>query len=396
MGDRARLAAVASKFKERFGSAPEGLFSAPGRTELGGNHTDHQHGRVLAAAVNAYNVCAAGRNDSGVLRLVSEGYDPVEITTGEYEPRSEERNTTAALVRGIAAELGVPAGTGADILVSSGVPGGSGLSSSAAFEVLLAVALDSLVCGGARSPIELAIISQRVENVYFGKPCGLMDQAASAVGGVVAMDFKDPEAPVIEPIPFNLKAAGYALCLVDSGSDHADLTDEYASIPAENSAVCALFGKAVLRELSQAEFMSRLPQVREICGDRAALRALHFFSEDRRASDQANALRCGNFQEFLRLVRQSGHSSALYLQNVTPAGQVRRQELLLTIAVCEQILGGRGAARVHGGGFGGAAQAFVPLDMLDEFIDRADSALGAGRCRVLDIRAEGGTREELI
>ncbi len=396
MSDRTRLAAVAGGFSEHFGRAPEGLFSAPGRTELGGNHTDHQRGRVLAAAVNAYNVCAAGRNNSGVLRVISEGYAPVEIKTGEYEPRAAERNSTAALVRGIAAELGVPAGAGADIFVSSGVPGGSGLSSSAAFEVLLSVALDSLICGGARSAIELAIISQRVENVYFGKPCGLMDQAASAVGGVVAMDFKDPEAPLIERIPFDLSAAGYALCLVDSGSDHADLTEEYASIPAENGAVCAVFGKTVLRELSQAEFMNRLPEVREKCGDRAALRAIHFFSEDRRAADQANALRCGNFQEFLRLARQSGQSSALYLQNVTPSGQIRRQELLLTIAVCEQTLRGRGAARVHGGGFGGAAQAFVPLDMLSEFIDRADSALGAGRCRVLDIRAEGGIREELI
>lgn len=396
MSDRARFARIASEFNSSFGYAPTAFFSAPGRTELGGNHTDHQHGRVLAAAVNAYNACAAARSESGIIRVISEGYATVEVKTGEYELREDEKNSTAALVRGIAAELRVPAGEGADIFVSSGVPGGSGLSSSAAFEVLLCVTLDNLFCGGKRSAIELAIISQRVENVYFGKPCGLMDQAASAVGGVVAMDFKDPNAPIIERIPFDLHKAGYALCLVDSDSDHADLTDEYASIPFENRAVSEVFGKTVLRDVSQEAFMRRIPEVRVKCGDRAVLRALHFFSEDIRAADQANALRAGNFQEFLRLVRQSGRSSALYLQNVTPAGQIRHQELMVTIAVCEQLLGGRGAARVHGGGFGGAAQAFVPLNMLDEFIEIADAALGAGRCRILDIRAEGGIREELI
>ena len=300
------------------------------------------------------------------------------------------------MIRGVAARmaaLGCPLqDAGLDAYVVSNVPGGSGLSSSAAFEVLIGTMLSELFWNGKSSAVEIAQIGQYAENVFFGKPCGLMDQTASSVGGVVAIDFADTAHPAVESISLDLHAQGYALCILDSGAGHADLTGEYAAITDELRAVSHHFGKEVLREVPEADFLRELPALRKEAGDRGVLRAFHFYAENQRAADEAQALRDGDFDRFLELVRASGRSSAQYLQNVVPTGQTEHQELMVTIALSERILAGRGAVRVHGGGFGGTAQAFVPLDLLEEFKTRTEEVLGAGSCHVLSIRPVGGTR----
>ncbi len=390
-----RYAYVLDKFDETFRHPADAFFSAPGRTELGGNHTDHQHGRVLAAGVDLDDLAAAAKTDTGRFRVLSEGYPLLDVDFSDLDPKLEEQNTSAALLRGVAArfeQLGCKfTGAGVDVYVVSDVPGGSGLSSSAAFEVLLGAVLNGLFATGFDA-VKLAQIGQYAENVYFGKPSGLMDQTASSVGGVVAIDFADPTAPVVECIDLDLRKEGYALCILDSGAGHADLTGEYSAITDELRAVSRHFGHEVLRDVPPEEFTAAIPALREKAGDRAVLRAMHFFDENERAHDQAEALKAGDFDKFLALVRSSGQSSALYLQNVVPTGQTGEQALLLTIALSEHILAGRGAVRVHGGGFGGTAQAFVPLDMLDQFKARVEAVLGKDACRVLSVRPVGGAQ----
>ena len=391
-----RCQTVIRGFRETYGSAPEQLFSAPGRTELGGNHTDHQHGKVLAAAIDLDILAAVSRNHSGCIRIQSQGYPIITVDLRDLTPHPEEANTSAALVRGVAARfaaLGCPLqNLGVDAFMISDVPGGSGLSSSAAFEVLIGTILNDLFWESRCSAIEIAQIGQYAENVFFGKPCGLMDQTASAAGGVVFIDFQDTDHPAVENLSLDLGGNGYALCILDSGADHADLTGEYAAITGELSAVCACFGKTVLREIPESDFMKQLPAVRSACGDRAVLRALHVYAENQRAAEEADALRTGTFSRFLQLSAASGRSSALYLQNVVPRGQAKQQALLLTLALSEKFLAGRGAVRVHGGGFGGTAQAFVPLDLVGEFRTAMESVLGAGSCHVVNIRPVGGCR----
>ena len=384
-----------NRFREYFGREPEMVFSAPGRTELGGNHTDHQLGRVLAGAVSLDSRAAVAPTDRREIRVLSEGYPLCVISLDALFPREEEKGRTAALVRGVAAgirEAGLEP-RGFDAYVQSRVLPGSGLSSSAAFEVLMGTVLNGL-CGGRLDPVAIARIGQRAENLFFGKPCGLMDQTASAVGNIVAIDFENPESPRVEPVDFDFSACGHALCIIDSGADHADLTDEYAAIPGELAAVCRALGKERLRQVSEAEFYARLPALRAAAGDRALLRAMHVFEENRRVDAQVAALRAGDFPAFLALVKQSGRSSWLYLQNVVPTGAVRHQELGLALALTERLLGGRGACRVHGGGFAGTLQAFVPLDMLEGFQEELEAVLGKGKCHVLSIRQEGGVRLE--
>lgn len=384
-----------AKFERQYGRAAEYIFSAPGRTELGGNHTDHQHGLVLAAAVTLNTKAAAAENNDGCIRVISEGYAPVTVPIDELEKHPEERNTTAALVRGVAAGFmrrgyGV---RGFDAYIVSDVLPGSGLSSSAAFEVLIGTVINAL-SGGALSPAEIARIGQYAENEYFGKPCGLMDQTASAVGGIVAIDFADPGAPVITPVEFDFAGCGYALCIIDSGADHAELTAEYAAITNELKAVCRVFGKEHLRKVDEHEFYARIAEVRRAAGDRAVLRAAHVFSENRRCAEETAALGNGDFERFLQLVSESGRSSWMYLQNVIPTGSTARQELAFALLLCGKLLGGCGAFRVHGGGFAGTVQAFVPEDMLENFRAGIDAVLGAGSCHVLSIRREGGCMME--
>lgn len=365
----------------------EQYFSAPGRVELGGNHTDHQHGCVLAAAVDLEMRAAVTPNHDGVIRVFSQGFAPVEVALGDWTPRPEERNTTAALVRGMAAQF-IRRGaalTGLDMRVTSQVPVGSGLSSSAAFEVLLGRVFSGLCCGGSVSPEDIARMGQTAERDYFGKPCGLMDQMASSVGGLVYMDLADPVHPAMERIDCDLGASGYGLFIVDSGADHADLTADYAAIPAELEQVCRVFGAEVLRQVDETEFYRRLPAVRAAAGDRAVLRAIHVFDENRRAAAEAEALRKGDFPAFLALVNASGASSWQYLQNVT-SGDPRQQALAVTLAVCRRALGGQGAVRVHGGGFAGTALAFVPDDRREMFRRTVEQTLGADKCRLLSVR----------
>ena len=369
-------------------------FSAPGRTEISGNHTDHQHGCVLAAAVNLETVAEVTLNGTDRICVRSEGYAPVEIDLKDLTTHEEEKNTTAALIRGVAAVFSKQGAKlqGFDAEVRSTVLPGSGLSSSAAFEVLIGTICNELFYESRLSAVEIAQIGQYAENVYFGKPCGLMDQTASSVGGMVFIDFKDPAKPMVEKLDFDFAKAGHALCIIDSGADHADLTDEYAAIPGELKQLCRFFGKEVLRDILEEEFLSALPRIRHQVPDRAILRAVHFYQENKRVQRQAQALREGDFETFLRLVTESGRSSWMYLQNITPAGAIQHQDVAVALAMCDVLLQGRGAYRVHGGGFAGTVQAFVPMDTLDAFKNGMESVLGVGKCHVLSIRPEGGIR----
>ena len=391
----ARYAAVLDGLETTFGAHTEaGLYSAPGRTEIGGNHTDHQHGRVLAGSVNIDMIAAAAPSSLNQLRVQSEGYDLCVIDLDDLTARKEEENTTASLLRGECEAFRQRGAklSGLDVYISSNVPKGSGVSSSAAFEVLVGVILNDCFMDEKVSPIAIAQIGQWAENVYFGKPCGLMDQMASSVGGVVSIDFENTAHPAVEQLDVDLHAYGYALCILDSGAGHEDLTNEYSAITNELRAVCRVFDKEVLREVPEEAFLAELPKVRAAAGDRAVNRAFHVYAENRRALAEKEALRQGDFDKFLALVRESGRSSAMYLQNVIPTGSTAAQELMVTIALCERILEGRGAVRVHGGGFGGTAQAFVPLDMLDTFKKATEAALGQDCCHVVMIRPAGGVR----
>ena len=392
---RRRVTELLDGFQHSFGAGEEtmvALCSAPGRTEICGNHTDHQHGRVLAAAVNLDFLACAAPNGTNTIRFQSQGWPLVEVSLDTLEPREEERESTAALVRGMAAqaaEKGYPV-SGFDVFATSQVLPGSGLSSSAACEVLLGVVENHLFCRDELDPVTIAQMGQRAENVFFGKPSGLMDQAASSVGGAVAIDFADPAAPVVRRMAVDLGREGYALCIIDSGASHADLTGEYAAVPQEMGAVAAYFGKSVLREVAESQVMESLPQLRKAVGDRAVLRALHFFADDKRVEQQADALDKGDFDTFLALVNQSSRSSWELLQDITPAGAVKDQAMAVALAVAERALEGRGACRVHGGGFAGTIQAFVPLDCLDSFREKVEQTLGEGSCHVLSIRPVGG------
>ena len=385
-------AALDAGFASAFGGAPERYFSAPGRTEIGGNHTDHQRGRVLAAAVNLDTVAAVRINGTDTIRILSNGYPMCEVNISELTPVEAEINSTPALIRGVAArfaQLGCEV-KGFDAYCESTVLPGSGLSSSAAYEVLIGTIINHLFFEGKVSQPEVAMIGQYAENVFFGKPCGLMDQMASAVGNLITIDFLDKENPVIKPVQVDFSAYGHALCIIDSGADHADLTDEYAAVPGEIKAVAAQFGKEVLTQINEADFYAAIPKLRKACGDRAVMRAIHFYQENARVPQQVAALENGDFEGFLNLIKQSGYSSYMYLQNVIPAGYRQHQDVAVALALCEHYLNGRGAYRVHGGGFAGTVQAFVPYDLLDSFVAGIDSALGKGACHVLSIRPQGG------
>ena len=390
-----RYQALLDRFALLHGDA-EGaeLFSTPGRTEIGGNHTDHQHGCVLAGSVDLDVVAVAAPNGRDRIRIESEGFPGQDVPLDNLLPNPDEYNDSRALIRGIAAkfmERGHAVG-GFDACLSSRVLKGSGLSSSAAYEVMVGTIVNHLFAAGVESPVEVAKIGRYAENVFFGKPSGLMDQLACAVGGVQFIDLRDTDNPVIRKVDFDLRAAGYALCIIDSGADHSCMTDEYSPIPLEMGRVAAHFGKKVLREVARDEFLRDIAAIRAESGDRAVLRALHFFDDNDRVPEEARALEEGRTDDFLTLVNASGRSSHMYLQNVFPSGTPTRQEVGVALALCGEYLRGRGAYRVHGGGFAGTVQAFVPLDMLDAFKAGVESGLGAGCCHILNIRSAGSVR----
>ena len=390
---KSRYIRIASSFEELFGSDREvGVFSAPGRTEVCGNHTDHNHGKVLAASVNLDAVAVAGINEENIVRVKSEGYKMDVVDLNDLGVMPAERGKSAALVRGVCAGFknrGYKIG-GFDAATASDVLSGSGLSSSAAFEVLLGTMLNHLYNGGKISSVEIAQIAQFAENEYFGKPCGLMDQMACSVGGFVEIDFKDPAAPVIEKLDFDFGSCKHALCIVDTGGDHSDLTDEYAAVRSEMEDVASKFGKSVLREVDREEFEKNIAVVRDSAGDRAVLRAMHFYNENVRVEKQAEALKKGDFEAFKALVIESGFSSYMYNQNVFTCKAPSNQPVSLALSICQQVLSGKGAWRVHGGGFAGTIQAFVPEELLGEFKSKICAVFGEKSCYVLNIRPEGG------
>ncbi|MBQ2668518.1 MAG: galactokinase [Clostridia bacterium] len=394
----ARYKELAAYFAQEF-RADETLefFSAPGRTEVGGNHTDHNNGKVLAAAVNLDVIAAVHKTDDGVISLKSVGYPIDVIDTTDLEVKEAEKERSAALIRGVCARLkeqGYNIG-GFEAVTTSRVLKGSGLSSSAAFEVLVVTILSHLYNEGKIDPVEAAQVSKFAENVYFGKPSGLLDQMAASVGGFTTMDFGDPAAPVIEKIDFDLNRYGYALCVVDTGGNHADLTGEYAAVPVEMKSVAAQFGKSVLREVDEADFMKAIPQLRGKVSDRAILRAIHFFDDNRGVEKEVAALKAGDFETFKQLVIASGRSSATHLQNVFAVVNPAEQGVTLALAVIEKLLDGKGAYRVHGGGFAGTVQAYVPLELLESFKKDIEAVFGEGACYVLSVRSAGGTKVEL-
>lgn len=387
-----RYAKAVEKYEELFGAGDVEIYSAPGRSEVGGNHTDHQHGMVLATSINLDAIAVVGKTENSFIRIVSEGYSMVEVDITDLEQRYSEEGTTAALIRGTAANLqerGYKLG-GFNAYVTSDVLIGAGLSSSAAFEIIVGTIISGLYNAMTISPVEIAQVGQYAENVYFGKPCGLMDQMACSVGGLIHIDFKNPEEPVVVKVPSDFEAYQYSLCIVDTKASHADLTEDYAQIPAEMKKVAAFFKKDVLREVDEEEFKGMISGLRGIMGDRPVLRALHFFEEEKRVEGQVNALKNGAFAEFLELVKESGDSSFKYLQNVYTNKDVQSQAMSIALGVSESILKNHGVCRVHGGGFAGTIQVFVENSFVEEYRTCMDKVFGRGACHVLKVRQFGG------
>ncbi len=368
------------------------LFSAPGRTEIGGNHTDHNHGCVLAGSVNLDVIAVAAPTTEATIRVKSAGYNMDVIDLTDLKVNEAQRNRSASLIRGVAdrfCQLGYTV-NGFRAYTTSNVLKGSGLSSSAAFEVLVGTILSHLFNNGAVNAVEIAKIAQYAENVHFGKPCGLMDQMASSVGGIIAIDFADTSEPIIQTVDFDFSKSGHRLCIVDVGGGHADLTHEYAGITTEMKAISNELGVSFLREASDEAVLSKIPALRAACGDRAVLRALHFLEENRRVGKEVTALAGGDFETFKHLVLESGHSSFEYLQNIYSNSNIDHQGISLALALAQRILNGKGAWRVHGGGFGGTTQNFVPEDLVGEFTETMEAVFGKGSCHTLFIRPLGG------
>jgi len=391
---RERFLHLTDLFRKQFTDGDDiRFFSAPGRTEVCGNHTDHNRGKVIAAAINLDAAACASKTDGNIIYVKSENYPGDIIDISVLTPQEKEREKSASLVRGVAArfkQLGYNIG-GFNAVTVNNVLKGSGMSSSASYEVLIGTMLNYLYNDGKISPVTIAEIAQYAENEFFGKPCGLMDQMACSIGGFVKIDFADPKEPVIEPIGFDFASCGHSLCIVDTRADHADLTDEYASIRREMEAVAGVFGKTCLRETSEQDVLDNIALIRDKLGERPVLRALHFYAENRRVDNEAKALEAGDFEKFKEITISSGLSSYTYNQNVFASSAPQSQPVALALAVSETVLSGRGAWRVHGGGFAGTIQAFVPNDLLDKYKSALEAVFGEGACYVLKIRPVGGT-----
>ncbi len=392
-----RYQALIDTFKSTFKASEGVLFSSPGRTEIGGNHTDHNFGRVLAGAVNLDNIAVAAPNGTNKVRINSVGYPPFEVDLSVLSVDEKAFFTSGSLVKGISArikELGFTIG-GFDACIDGGVPKGSGLSSSASFEVLIGAIISHLFNDGKLDPIQNAIIGQFAENQYFGKPCGLMDQTACSVGGLVTIDFEDPAKPIVKKVDFDFVSTGFALVITDTGGNHADLNDEYASLPVEMKSVAAQLGAKVLREVSMDQVLEAIPSMRNKVSDRAILRAIHFQGDNSRVVEQVAALEKNDFKSFLSMVIDSGNSSYMYNQNIFPVNNVEEQGVSLGLALSSLVLKGEGAWRVHGGGFAGTIQAFVPQHLLDKYVSTLEHVFGEGACYKLFIRQKGAVKVEL-
>lgn len=383
------------KFIELFGDDRDVMvLSAPGRTEICGNHTDHNNGKVLAASINLDAIAVAAKNDDNVINEKSEGHSLNTVDISELMPSEDMYGKSASMIKGVAAGLknnGYKIG-GFDACTTSDVMGGSGLSSSAAFEVLLGTVLSHLYNDGNIDAVTIAKVAQYSENVFFGKPSGLLDQMASSVGTFVTIDFESTENPVIKKVDFDFAKSGYSLCIVDTHGNHSDLTDDYAAVRGEMESVAKALGKNVLREISSDAFFSAIPEITGKVNDRAILRAVHFYNENTRVEKAVSALENNDFDAFKQVITESGFSSFLYNQNVFTPNNPTEQKLSLALCLSQQLLEGKGAWRVHGGGFAGTIQAFVPNDCLEEYRKTMDDVFGEGSCHILIIRPVGGTR----
>ena len=390
-----RYVETLNDFGELFGYDREvNIMSAPGRTEVCGNHTDHNNGKVLAASINLDAIAVVSKNDDNIIRVKSKGHKMNVVDLDDLIPNEANFGSSTTLVQGVAAtikNLGYTV-AGFDACTTSDVMGGSGLSSSAAFEVLLGSILSYMFNDGKISPVEIAKVAQYSENVFFGKPCGLLDQMASSVGTFVTIDFKSTKDPVIKKIDFDFSKSGHSLCIVDTHGNHSDLTDDYAAVRAEMESVAQALGKNVLREVSYEEFFAALPELTGRVNDRAILRAIHFFNENKRVEKAVECLENNDFEGFKQVIIDSGRSSFMLNQNVYTPKNPTEQKLSLALAISKELLDGKGAWRVHGGGFAGTSQAFVPNDMLDEYKKTIEGVFGEGSCHVLIIRPVGGTQ----
>ena len=394
-----RYSALMAEFQELYKTDDVNLFSSPGRTEIGGNHTDHNYGRVLAGAVNLDMIAVAAANGTNTIRIKSAGYPEFQVDLNSLVVDEAQFYTSSSIVKGICArmkEVGYEIG-GFDACIEGRVPKGSGLSSSASFEVLIGAILNNLFNNGKMSGVENAIIGQWSENNFFGKPCGLMDQTACSVGGLITIDFKDPSKPIVKEVDFDFVSTGFALVITDVGGGHDDPASqaEYASLPTEMKAVAAVLGAKVLREVTMEQIVEKIPEIRKVTGDRAILRAYHFQGDNQRVVDQVAALEKGDFQSFLKMVVESGYSSYMYNQNIFDVVHKDDQVVSLALALSEMVLKGKGAWRVHGGGFGGTIQAFVPQDLLDTYVKTLEHVYGEGKCHKLFIRAKGSIKLDL-
>ena len=386
-------------FEKTYGTDDVELFSSPGRTEIGGNHTDHNYGRVLAGAVDLDNIAVAAKNGTNTIRIKSVGYPEFQVDLSSLEIDASQFFTSSSLVKGICArmkEVGYEIG-GFDACIEGRVPKGSGLSSSASFEVLIGAIVNHLFNNGKMDGVENAIIGQWSENNFFGKPCGLMDQTACSVGGLITIDFEDPVNPIVKEVDFDFVSTGYSLVITDVGGGHDDPASqaEYASLPTEMKSVAAELGVDVLRKVTWEQIVEKIPEIRKKTGDRAILRAYHFQGDNQRVVDQVAALENNDFQSFLKMVVESGYSSYMYNQNIFDVVHKDEQVVSLALALSEMVLKGHGAWRVHGGGFGGTIQAFVPQDKLDEYVKTLEHVYGKGTCHQLFIRAKGSIKLEL-
>ncbi|MBR1969740.1 MAG: galactokinase [Clostridia bacterium] len=382
------------EFVKLYGEREIEIYSAPGRSEVGGNHTDHQNGRVLAASINLDAIAIVSKRKDSIVRLTSEGYGEIEVDIKDSEPFDNEKGTTKALVRGVAAAMKKRGyiTCGFDGYITSDVLGGSGLSSSAAYEVLITNVLSGMYNDGKIDAITIAQISQEAENIHFGKPCGLLDQMASSVGGLINIDFKDKKKPIVKKIDIDFNTFNHSLCIVDTKGSHADLTDEYAAVPQEMKKVASFFGKEYLSEVEKDEFYKKINDVRTFTGDRAVLRSMHWYAENEKVDKEVDCLLNGEFEEFKNTVKESGNSSFKYLQNVFATKDIKNQSVSLALCLSEEILGKKGVCRVHGGGFAGTIQAFVPNEMVDSYKEKMEKVFGENACYVLFVRPVGGIK----